>query len=440
MATKKNEMVTEVVSYIPVEKLYLGSNLARDTFGGPKGHTKEDIEQLKAAIREAGGLINAILVGPRGYRDENHPNTAPDQYPVLGGFGRSQAYIGATIGTEEIKGLRDEEPNNPEWRHIAAKIVPLTANEDGVKKAEMINWYENIRIPQTSIALANMWAKMMNRKISVQLIAKMFNESPATVSNRAAYLTVLPDHIAEMIVQAERSTGPWEGGKKYDRKGIEMAKPRETFFITAMRDLRAAYEKASKIPNTGDYHALANALYAHWEKSGQWDVTIARNFTDGVRARFGLEPKEGRAKAKTEESQTTQETETTQSTSASATNGTTPGNGKDKGAGRADTSGDPKENVPAATMPNKTARQVVEEAKKPTLPANEEGFNTTGAMKWLADILGAMDNESAKALGYALGEARWVYNQDSKVFQPKDADKVLQAIALVFPVAATASN
>lgn len=259
-------------------------------------------------------------------------------------------------------------------------------------------------------------------------------------------LRQLSPAFRNLLNDSETNSGIWVDAKRKDGqiaddverdhngKPIKYRKLTATFCMRLVRLVRQ-YLKATKQENMADEDkfALMAPVYAHWDSTGEWSLATLETKVKAAKAPT-TEPAKG-------ESQPTQEPVAGDpvATPPSAQANGTPGNGKDKGAGRADQSGDPKEPVPAAQGKTKTAREAMEE-KKNNPPTNEEGFNTTGAMKWFADVLSGIDNESAKALGHALGEARWVYSQEAKVFQPKESEKVLQAIAMVFPVAATASN
>lgn len=332
--SRKTETVARTFANLALEKIHMGTNAARDTIGGSKGHSQEDIAKLAFLIEETGYVVEPISVGPLGYRDEKfHPDTPEGKHPLNAGYGRYQA----------VCFLRSKYPDDSRWKTIPAIIE----GAQDAKSAAMINLVENFGNDQTSIGVALTYQHLQSVGLkSVQQVASMAGVSPAEVTNYVKLLR-LPAHIQELLVQAEKNQGLWTAENKGERAGKKYNKPTATYLYGAIRRIDMSFKTAGKVDvSDTEYAAGINALYSDWEKTGIWDKDYAplTNWVNGILAKMGKEPIEGRAKAKTEEPTPASGGETAPRNTAPATNGgTTPGNGKDQGMGRADQSGTPRD-------------------------------------------------------------------------------------------------
>ena len=283
--TSKNEKAPSAnTTMIHVNDLHLGNNVARDTVAGKQGHSPEDISRLMMAIEEADMVIQNIVVGPKGYRDQNHPDTPTDKYPVLAGNGRTLA-------------MRELFVKNPgKWGYLPALIQTGVGLETG----EITNIMEAVRVNLTSLGYAQSYSKLLALGKSREQVASLFAVTPAEVTNYTK-LNLLPPYLKELLVNCEKGLGDWEKGLA-ERNGIKLAKFTSSFAIDTMRKIAQMYiDLGKKDISSTDYAAPWQPIYSDWEKTGKWDHQGLLNFFNALRAKAGKEAVAAVGKPKTAE-------------------------------------------------------------------------------------------------------------------------------------------
>jgi len=270
--TKIEKAPTTNTVMIHVNELHLGNNVARDTVAGKQGHSPEDISRLVMAIEEADMVIQNIVVGPKGYRDQNHPDTPPEKYPVLAGNGRTLA-------------MRELYAKNPgKWGFLPALIQTGVGLETG----EITNIMEAVRVNLTSLGYAQSYSKLLALGKSREQVASLFAVTPAEVTNYTK-LNLLPPYLKELLVNCEKGLGDWEKGLA-ERNGIKLAKLTSSFAIDTMRKIGQMYtDLGKKDISSADYAAPWAPIYSDWEKTGKWDHQGLLNFFNALRAKAGKE-------------------------------------------------------------------------------------------------------------------------------------------------------
>ena len=400
MATKSVKIETlQAIVGIPIEKLHLEANPARDSIIGPFGHNPTTIGKIKSGISEVGRVVEPIIVGPVGYRDEVYQNTPPDMYPVFNGNGRVLA----------LREMKQENPTDQRF-YLAPCIVQESIEKDAKKRTKetvLTNLAGHIRNEETSLGRALSYQQWMAVGLKTQQqIANLYSVAGAEVSN---YLRLLraPENMQTLLVEGETDSGLWSPAEKGERNGKKFSKLTASFLWTAVRRIASVYaERLGKKDVTDvEYHNALNAAYQHWEKSGVWDEAVIINYLNGMLARAGKEPVDGKPKAKAEPAPVTPAAAPTPATANAPTGNVTPGNGKDGGMGRANQSGDPK-----PVTSSQTVREAKEE-QKPLDTSVKIDFVTreTSAMGWLANHLSQPGMPPQLAtLGAFLKSAQWV--------------------------------
>jgi len=419
---------TPLAQMLKLDDLYIGENIGRDQTLGLKGHTEDSIRRLAFSIKEVGYVIQPITIGPKGYRDDNHKETPEDKYPVLAGVGRVLS----------LNRLRQDNPTDSRWVAIPARV------QGGMdtKQAELISLHENaVRFAPTSLGWADGMARLAYMGKTDQQVAEMYNVTPAEVSSYKLLRQLSPS-LRNLLNDSETTEGIWKDAKRKDgeiadnveragddKKPIKYRKLTATFAIKLVRILNQ-YLKATKAENMPDEdrYALLGKVEAHWDKTGEW---TAKPIEDMIaKAKTPATP------APATNTETTQKGATEDVTAGepvapkpvAETAGTTPGNGKDNGKGRADTTGNPK---PVTTT------QTVREAQS-NAPAKDT-FNTTGGAAYIAHRLSQVDNEAAKAIAHVIANAKWTNHNGVIMPTAEDKAKFDQALAMAFPVTATAT-
>lgn len=413
MSVKKSATPEPItVNMVPMKDLYIGENIGRDQTLGLKGHTEESIRRLSFSIKEVGYVIQAITIGPKGYRDDNHKETPADKYPVLAGVGRVLA----------VNRLAQENSSDPRWKVIPARIQ----GEVDTKQAELISLHENaVRFAPTSLGWADGMARLSFMGKTDQQIAEMYAITPAEVSSYKL-LRQLPASMRNLLNDSETNTGIWSEVVRKDGevsnviertiegKPIKFAKLRATFCMKLVRALNA-HLKATKregIPDE-DKHAYLATVEAHWNKTGEWS---GKPLEDRIVAeKAPAKPATPQAETPKGESATQGENKSAQTSGQNpptSNGGVTPGNGKDGGMGRANQSGDPKE--------VKTVREAID-AKESAQPPQEFSIETRGAALWIGNHLSqpGMPPQLVE-IGKRILAASWVYNAAKQTVMASD--------------------
>lgn len=409
MATKPAKVETlQAIVGIPIEKLHLEANPARDSIIGPFGHNPATIGKIKSGISEVGRVVEPIIVGPLGYRDEVYQNTPPDMYPVFNGNGR-------VLALREMKG---ENPTDQRF-YLAPCIIQESSEKEAKKRTKetvLTNLAGHIRNEETSLGRALSYQQWMAVGLKTrQQIASLYSVTGAEVTN---YLNLLraPENMQTLLVEGETDSGLWSPTEKGERNGKKMNKLTASFIWNAVRRIGAVYADRLQKKDVTDveYHNALNAAYTHWEKSGVWDEAVIVNYLNGMLARAGKEPVEGKAKAKTGEGATPGENKSAQTSAQNpptSNGGVTPGNGKDGGMGRASKEGDPK---PVTVTPQPSS-------EPPTDSVKEFSIETRGAALWIGNHLSQPGMPSQlQEIGKRILSASWVYNAAKQTVMAPD--------------------
>jgi len=378
MATKNSKIEkapTTNTVMIHVNDLHLGNNVARDTVAGKQGHSPEDISRLVMAIEEADMVIQNIVVGPKGYRDQNHPDTPAGKYPVLAGNGRTLA-------------MRELFAKNPgKWSYLPALIQTGVGLETG----EITNIMEAVRVNLTSLGYAQSYSKLLALGKSREQVASLFAVTPAEVTNYTK-LNLLPPYLKELLVNCEKGLGDWEKGLA-ERNGVKLAKLTSSFAIDTMRKIAQMYiDLGKKDISSADYAAPWQPIYSDWEKTGKWEHQGLLNFFNTLRAKAGKEAVAAAGKAKPIETPNVPDAKK-------------PAPKESSGQPRADTSGDPK----PATSTTQTAQNTPTSAPPSNPPVNQTATSYAmlgPGLAYLSMLKGSGIPELVK-IGQAGIDAEW---------------------------------
>lgn len=407
MATKSAKIETlQAIVGIPIEKLHLEANPARDSIIGPFGHNPATIGKIKSGISEVGRVVEPIIVGPLGYRDEVYQNTPVDRYPVFNGNGRVLA----------LREMKAENPTDQRF-YLAPCIIQETGEKDAKKRTKetvLTNLAGHIRNEETSLGRALSYQQWMAVGLKTQQqIASLYSVTGAEVSN---YLRLLraPENMQTLLVEGETDSGLWSPTEKGERNGKKMNKLTASFIWNAVRRIGSVYAERLQKKDVTDveYHNALNAAYTHWEKSGVWDEAVIVNYLNGLLARAGKEPVEGKAKAKTTGESIFTTPSATSTTPNTPTGNVTPGNGKDGGMGRASKDGDPKPVTTTTPQPP---------SEPPADSVKEFAIETRGAALWIGNHLSQPGMPpQLQEIGKRIISASWVYNAAKQTVMAPD--------------------